>query len=133
MCRRRDLDTNAQLDFLKGALGLSETKLAHLFKVSRQATSQWRDRGVPPERSAQVDRVVELAQFLQRRLVPQRIPEIIRTPAKGLDGKDIYTVLRDRGPEDKVSWRQNASRRPPSLPWLGWPSSDTRRIRRSFR
>jgi hypothetical protein len=93
------VDTNAQLDFLKGALGLSETKLAHLFKVSRQATSQWRDRGVPPERSAQVDRVVELAQFLQRRLVPQRIPEIIRTPAKGLDGKDIYTVLRDRGPE----------------------------------
>jgi hypothetical protein len=88
-----------QLNFIAHAFGLSETDLGRLFKVSRQAVGQWRDRGVPPERAAQVDRIVELAQFLQRRLVPQRIPEIVRTPAKSLGGESMLAVLRDRGPQ----------------------------------
>jgi hypothetical protein len=92
------VDTAQQLDFVREAFGLSETELGELFKVTRQATSQWRERGLPPERSAQVDRVVELAQFLQRRLVPQRIPEIVRTPAKSLGGQPILAVLREHGP-----------------------------------
>jgi hypothetical protein len=92
------VDASDQLNFLKEAFGLSETQLGVLFKVTRQATSQWRLRGIPPERSAQVDRIVELAQFLQRRLIPQRIPEIVRTPAKGLGGEHMLDVLRERGP-----------------------------------
>lgn len=52
----------------------------------RQAVDRW-ESGIPVGRTAQVNRLVELAQVLQRRLVPARIPEIIRTPAKGLGGR----------------------------------------------
>lgn len=92
-------DANEQLSFISETFGLSETELGRLLHVTRQAVSQWRARGIPPERSAQVDRIVETAQFLQRRLIPARIPEIVRTPAKGLGGATMLSVLRDAGAE----------------------------------
>ncbi len=91
------VDARAQISFIESALGLSDAELGKLVGVSRQAVAQWRGRGVPAERSAQVDRLVEFAQFLQRRLVPQRIPQIVRTAAKGLGGKTMLDVIRVDG------------------------------------
>jgi hypothetical protein len=87
-----------QLDFLEQALRLSETQLGALFGVSRQAVSEWRERGVPARRTAQIDRVVEFVQFLRRRLIPERIPEIVRTKARGLDQHTMLEVLHASGP-----------------------------------
>ncbi|MEO6834442.1 MAG: hypothetical protein ABI231_00825 [Candidatus Tumulicola sp.] len=93
------VSSRQQLDFLAHALGLSETELGTLFGVTRQAVSAWRERGVPARRTASVDRIVEFTQFLQRRLVPGRIPQIIRTKAKGLDRHSMLEVLRESGPD----------------------------------
>ncbi len=93
------VDANEQLRFIAETFGLSETELGRLLHVTRQSVTKWRERGIPPKRSAQVDRIVEVAQFLQRRLIPARIPEIVRTPAKGLEGATMLSVLRDQGAE----------------------------------
>jgi transcriptional regulator with XRE-family HTH domain len=87
-----------QLAYVRDALGLSKTELGRLFGIRRQALDQW-NRGIPADRTAQVNRLVELAQFLQSRLVPARIPEIVRTAAKGLGGKTILEVLATSGVE----------------------------------
>ncbi|MGB6986452.1 MAG: helix-turn-helix transcriptional regulator [Candidatus Aquilonibacter sp.] len=87
-----------QLGFIREALGLSKTELGRLLGVRRQALDQWAG-SVPADRTARVNRLIELAQFLQRRLVPARIPQIIRTPAKGLDGRTILDVLASSGVE----------------------------------
>ncbi len=88
-----------QIAFVEGVLGLSDADLGALFAVRRQAVAGWRKAGLPPERAAGMDRLVELAQFLQRRLVPARIPTIVRTPARGLDDKTMLDVLRADGIE----------------------------------
>lgn len=92
------VSSREQLDFIAQALGLSETELGSLFGVTRQAISDWRRRRVPASRTARVDRVVEFVQFLQRTLVPNRIPEIVRTKAKGLGRRTMLAVLRGGDP-----------------------------------
>jgi hypothetical protein len=94
-----EVSTRAQLEFIGHTLGLSATGLGELFGVSRQAVSEWRERGIPASRTARVDRIVEFVQFLQRRLVPGRIPEIVRTRAKGLSDRTMLEVLSESGPE----------------------------------
>jgi len=91
------VDSNAQITYILNLFGLSETELGGLFHVNRQAVNQWRKRSIPAQRAAQVDRIVEFGQFLQRRLIPERIPTIVRTPAKGLDGRTMLDVLRTEG------------------------------------
>lgn len=91
------VDARAQIAFIEQALHLSDAELGALFRVSRQAIALWRKKGVPPERAAGVDRLVELTQTLQRRLIPARIPTIVRTAAKGLDGKSMLATIASDG------------------------------------
>lgn len=86
-----------QIAFIKSSLGLSDAELGRLFAVTRQAVAGWSKAGVPAERTASVDRLVELAQILQRRLVPSRIPQIVRTQAKGLGGRTMLEVIAHDG------------------------------------
>lgn len=86
------------LNRIRDSFGLSESELGRLFGVTRQAVDQWRRRGVPPTRSADVDRVGELAGLLQRRLLPRRLPQVVRTPARGLGGRSVLQVLESEGP-----------------------------------
>ncbi len=88
-----------QIGYLREVFGLSNAELGKLFGVERQAVAQWTARGIPPNRSASVDRFVEFAQFLQRRLIPARIPQIVRTPAKGLGNQTMLNVLQAFGVE----------------------------------
>ncbi len=78
---------------IQRGFGLSEGELADLFGVSRQAVQQWRLRGVPNTRIADVDRIAELAAVLKKRLIPRRLPQIVRTPAKGLQGHTLLQTL----------------------------------------
>ena len=85
------------LDEIRTTFGLSETELAALFGVTRPSVAKWRLRGVPAERAADVDRVRELAVYFTRRFVAVRIPQIIRTPGKGLGGKTVLAVIAKSG------------------------------------
>lgn len=85
------------LDEIRGRFGISEDELAGLFGVTRPAIAKWRLRGVPVARAADVDRVRELAGYFGRRFVAARIPQIVRTPGKGLAGKTVLDVLAEGG------------------------------------
>jgi transcriptional regulator with XRE-family HTH domain len=85
-----------ELDEIRSIFGLSETELARLFGVSRPAIARWRESGVPVERGADVDRVRELATYFHRRFLPVRIPQIVRTPGRGLNDQTVLDVLRAR-------------------------------------
>ncbi len=86
------------LNRIRDSFGLSEAELGRLFGVSRQAVDQWRRRGIPATRAADVDRVGELAGLLHRRLLPRRLPQVVRTPATGLRGRTLLQVLESDGP-----------------------------------
>ncbi len=85
------------LEQIQNNFGLSEGELAELFGLTRQAVQQWRMRGVPNKRIADVDRIAELARVLKRRLIPTRLPQIVRTPAKGLQGRTVLETLAQFG------------------------------------
>jgi hypothetical protein len=58
-------------------------------------------RGVPVVRGADVDRIAELARFLEREIVSVRIPHIVRTRGRdkndNLRGRSILSAIRDEG------------------------------------
>lgn len=85
------------LDEIRARFALSETELATMFNVSRPALAKWRIRGVPVERVADVDRVLELARYFHWKVKPQRVPQVVRTPGKGLGGKTVLETIAARG------------------------------------
>jgi hypothetical protein len=85
------------LDEIRGRFALSEDELAGLFAVSRPAIAKWRARGVPVARAADVDRVRELAGYFGRRFIAARIPQIVRTPGKGLGRKTVLATIAEGG------------------------------------
>lgn len=86
-----------QIEYIEAVLGVSDAELGHLFGVRRQAIAGWRKAGMPAERAAGMDRLVELVQFFQRRFVFERIPTIVRTPANGLAGRTMLDVIAREG------------------------------------
>jgi transcriptional regulator with XRE-family HTH domain len=87
------------IDEIRDIFGLSETGFARLFRVSRQAIEKWRRNGVPPARTADLDRVLEIARVFRERLLEARIPQIVRTPALGLGSRTVLDVLEKEGTE----------------------------------
>ena len=78
---------------------VSDAEIGRLFGVSRQAVDQWRARGVPPARSADVDRVAEVARMLDGLFIADRIPQIVRTPGCGLGGRTVLDAIAASGAE----------------------------------
>lgn len=95
--RERPPKGRETLGEIRVRLGLNETELAVLFGISRLALAKWCVRGVPVERVADVDRVLELVRYLSWKVEPQRIPQIVRTPGKGLGGKTVLETIAERG------------------------------------
>jgi transcriptional regulator with XRE-family HTH domain len=87
--------TTAYLDEIMNTLGLSTAEVARIFGVSRQAVDQWRDNGVPSERAADLERVRDVARVLYQELIPERIPQVVRNKARGLDGRSILETLAE--------------------------------------
>lgn len=94
--------TPAFLDEVQQVFGLSSAEAGKLFGVSRQAVDQWRLNGVPAERIADVERVAEVARVLYEELIPERIPQVVRNPARGLGGRSILDVLAEPGGPESV-------------------------------
>jgi hypothetical protein len=87
--------TRTLLDPIAETFGLSETELAGLFGVKRQAIQQWRDRGIPSRRQAKASSVAAIADLLSHQLKPERIPGIVRRPAPAYGGISALEMIED--------------------------------------
>ena len=94
---RRPVSPPKPIGVIQQIFGLSDGELGALFHVSRQAAQQWKLRSVPPSRVADVARIAELAQLLRRRLKAERLPQIVRTPGRGLQGRTVLETIAQHG------------------------------------
>ena len=100
--------TPTLLDPIAETFELTETELGRLFKVSRQAVGQWRERGVPSNRMAKVATVAAIGDLLRHRLRTERIPGIARRPAEAYDGLSMLEMIeRDRQDELQAEIRRS--------------------------
>ncbi|RMH18524.1 MAG: hypothetical protein D6701_06205 [Gemmatimonadetes bacterium] len=82
---------------------LSRSEAARVFGVSRQAFSKWLTQGVPPGRAPAVAALAAATDQLDRRLKRERIPAVVRRPARMLAGRSLlelahqgrYEAVRD--------------------------------------
>jgi hypothetical protein len=89
--------TPTLLDQIAGTLGVTDTELGRLFGVRRQAIGQWRDRGIPAARQAKAATLAATAELLRRQLKTERIPGIVRKPARAYGGLSALEMIeRDR-------------------------------------
>ena len=98
----RVIGTPLSLDEVQQTFGLSGAETGELFGVTRQAVDQWRQNGVPSERVADVERVRDVARVLYEELIPERIPQVVRNPARGLGGRSILQVLAEPEGAERV-------------------------------
>lgn len=86
-----------QLTQVMDAFQLSKTELGTLFGVSRQAIDGWLASGVPAERCEKLNTLVSVAELLERKLKPGRVPGVARTRADAYGGLTMLEmVARDR-------------------------------------
>ena len=78
----QDERAEAPLEHIGEVLGLSQTELAGLFGVSRQALDQWAVRGVPSDRQEKVATLGAIADLLAAKLKRDRIPGVVRRAAR---------------------------------------------------
>ena len=83
------------LEPLAAAWQLSVTDVARLFGVARQAVQQWLDAGVPSARQPKLAVILRIADLLDRNLVPERLPAVVRTPATAYDDRSILEAIAD--------------------------------------
>ncbi len=103
-----DSDATVLLDEISSTLGLSQTELARLFGVRRQAVDEWEQRGIPSPRQAKVASLAGLCDLLRHHLRPERIPGIARTPASAYGGATMLEMIeRDRHEELRELTRQS--------------------------
>jgi hypothetical protein len=82
-----------QLVQVMAAFQLSKTELGTLFGVSRQATDGWLANGVPAERREKLNTLVSIAELLERKLKPGRLPGVARTPADAYGGLTMLEMV----------------------------------------
>jgi DNA-binding transcriptional regulator YiaG len=84
---------------MKGIFGLTNSEVADLFGVSRQAVDQWEASGdVPPGRREKLANLLSVGELLARKLSPGRLPLVARRRADiygGITMLDMVTIDRD--------------------------------------
>jgi hypothetical protein len=83
----------APLDRIADVLGLTQTELAGLFGVRRQALDQWAVRGVPSERQEKVATLGAIADLLTAKLKRDRIPGVVRRAAPAYGDRSILEAI----------------------------------------
>ena len=89
--------TVSELQEIRDVFGLSRAEMADLLGRRAQSIVEWETRGVPREKRASVERLLDLAQLFRRRVIASRIPEIVRTPDAWLGNRTILETLRIDG------------------------------------
>jgi hypothetical protein len=72
---------------------LSITDVARAFGVRRQAVQQWLAEGVPPARQPKLLAILGIADLLERNLLPERIPAVVRAPSPADRGGSMLDAL----------------------------------------
>jgi hypothetical protein len=103
------------LERIQTVFDLSFTDLARLFGVRRQAIAQWLDDGLPAARQPKALIVAQIADLLERNLLPIRIPAVARTSAEAYGGRSMIDMIaEDRHEElleqvrDSFDWAATA-------------------------
>ncbi len=86
-----------ELQQIREVFGLTRSELADLLGRRAQSLIKWETRGVPRQKRACVERLLDLAQLFRRRVIASRIPEIVRTPDSWLGNRTILETLRFDG------------------------------------
>lgn len=86
-----------ELAEIRDTFGLSKNDLADLLHRRASSITEWEHRGIPRERQASIERLVDLAKLFRARLIPSRIPEIVRTPDAWLGGRTMLQTLAQEG------------------------------------
>lgn len=73
--------------------GLSNSAAARIFGVSRQAFSKWLTNGPPADRVDDVGLVDNITSLLDRYVLRERIPAVVRRPAQRLSGRSLIETL----------------------------------------
>jgi DNA-binding XRE family transcriptional regulator len=89
--------TISELQEIQDVFGLTRAEMADLLGRRAQSIIEWETRGVPREKRASVERLLDLAQLFRRRVTASRIPEIVRTPDSWLGNRTILETLRVDG------------------------------------
>ena len=89
--------TLSELEEIREIFGLSRAELADLFGRRAQSVLEWETRGIPRDKRATVERLLDLAHVFSKRVIASRIPEIVRTPDAWLGGRTILETLRTEG------------------------------------
>jgi hypothetical protein len=76
-------------------LQLNKAELGELFGVSRQAVSEWMDKGVPSARMRDVSQILKTVSLLSRKLKTGRTALVVRRPTPALGGRTLLEVMRD--------------------------------------
>jgi hypothetical protein len=90
------------LPHLMAAWDLTVTDAARLFRVRRQAVQQWLDQDVPPARRSKLVTILGIADLLERNLLPERIPGIIRAPISADGGRSMLDAIADDRHEELI-------------------------------
>ena len=72
---------------------LNFSDLGRMFGVSRQAVSAWPDRGVPPAQKPKLFTVLNIAELLERKLKPGRLPAVVRRTATSYGGLSVLRMI----------------------------------------
>lgn len=86
-----------ELEEIRDVFGLSKSELADLLGRRAQSLLEWETRGIPRDKRASVERLLDLAQVFRKRVIASRIPEIVRTPDAWLGDRTILQTLRADG------------------------------------
>jgi hypothetical protein len=81
------------LEALMASWHLSITDVARVFGVRRQAVQQWLAEGVPPARQPKLLAILGIADLLERNLLPERIPAVVRAPSPADGGGSMLDAL----------------------------------------
>ncbi len=81
------------LDRLRSVLGVSQTELAGLFGVRRQAVDRWLEHGVPAERQEKLATLGEIVDLLSAKLSRDRISGVVRRAAAAYGDRTILEAI----------------------------------------
>lgn len=87
----------SELEEIREVFGLSRSEMADLLGRRAQSILEWEIRGIPQDKRASVERLLDLARVFRERVIASRIPEIVRTPDSWLGNRTILETLRSDG------------------------------------
>lgn len=86
-------DAGTGLESLLAAWQMTVTEMATLFGVRRQAVGQWLESGVPAVRLPKLVTMQRVAELLERNLLVERIPAVVRTPSDRWAGATMLEMI----------------------------------------